>query len=535
MRQRRSRGRTAVLDEAPPAAASPRRPPRPPRRAWRARPPTARRGCTSSARPEQALVFDGKGGATASGCASGAPAGGPWPGSLSTISSRAYYQGTTIQPAVAPRDRLRVLLDPAGASRRGDVAHLRAGRALGAGDGRRQARSKPRRGGARAERPQRRQRHPATPSSPRMGHVRPKAALPRPLVLRPLDAGTAPPRRFVVAYKTAGAVPGRPEPLRRLPRRDDPLPTERRPGDGQPPLPAGLPQRGGAGGDARFVADEALKAQVLAARTYAVPRQGAAPGERFDVDDTTQLPGLPRHKRGAPERQRPDRVNAGRDHRPSRAADPGLLLLHLRRLDGEQRVHLGRHPLPYLRGIQDADPAVAVRQRRAAHAWSDRRLTAAQLEVMLNEDATTAIGRPYLARPQPALPFRPAPLRPGHRQQRSRNLQPERPAGPLQPHAPAGSAAPPEHQLRPQVDDGGGRRPDTGRRADADDAGPGGDAGADRRRAAHPRAGPDRDGRPRDSRDPYRVSGSFTLPRRHPAGAAPSGWPGDALRRRHRA
>ena len=211
------------------------------------------------------------------------------------------------------------------------------------------------------------------------------------MVLRPLEPGT----RFVVHYKPASEVPGRPghyyDAYRGeliLTPRGDGLETVNRvtlqdylKGVAPAEMPSSWPA-------------EALKAQVLAARTYAVTQAKGRASERFDVDDTTRF-----------------QVYLG-----ANAERPNVNDL-IESTAGEVIVHRGQPiqafffstcagwtednesvwpgtALPYLRGIQDVDPSGRPYDGGAPRAsWSTGALTAGQLEAMLNEDAGTAVGR----------------------------------------------------------------------------------------------------------------------------------------------
>ena len=210
-------------------------------------------------------------------------------------------------------------------------------------------------------------------------------------MLRPLEPGT----RFVAHYKPASEVPGRPGHYYDA-YRGELILTPR--GDGLETVnritlqdylkgvaPAEMPSTWPA---------EALKAQVLAARTYAVTQARGRASERFDVDDTTRF-----------------QVYLG-----ANAERPNVNDL-IESTAGEVIVHRGQPiqayffstcagwtednesvwpgtALPYLRGIQDVDPSGRPYDGGAPRAsWSTGALTTGQLEAMLNEDAGTAVGR----------------------------------------------------------------------------------------------------------------------------------------------
>ncbi len=339
--------------------------------------------------PDQALVFTGKGWGHGVGLCQWGARGRALAGQTSAQIVAAYYQGTAIQKAVAPETAIRVLLQSGRRVSPGEPQRVTAQ------DGRWQVEP----GGA-----------PAVEAPPgtvlelsesgaglRYAALAPdgtklaEGALQRPLVLRPLDE-TA---RSVVHSKPAGAVPGRPGQyyntyrgeLILTPRADGVETANRLPlqeylkGVVPAEMPTSWPL-------------EAIKAQILAARTYAVWQAKGRGGERYDVDDTTRF----QVYLGA-NAERPN-VNQAIE------TTAGEIIVHRGQpiqafffstcsgwTESNESVWPGA-PLPYLRGIQDVDPAGRPDDAGAPRAtWTTGALTATQLEGMLNNTPSTAVGR----------------------------------------------------------------------------------------------------------------------------------------------
>ncbi|MGH2367735.1 MAG: SpoIID/LytB domain-containing protein, partial [Chloroflexota bacterium] len=236
--------------------------------------------------PSQALVFDGQGWGHGVGLCQWGARGRALAGQTSEQIIAAYYRGTEVQQAIAPETTIRVLLDT------GRPLHPGESPRVTARDGPWQVETAgvppveaPPGGylelsgdGADGEGPGYSVHAPD-------GATLADGPLRNTLVLRPLEATT----RFTVGYKPAAEVPGRPgnyydtyrgelilsprgdglETINRLALQDylkGVVPAE---------MPASWPV-------------EALKAQVLAARSYAVAQARNRAGERYDVDDTTR-------------------------------------------------------------------------------------------------------------------------------------------------------------------------------------------------------------------------------------------------------
>ncbi|HEX2325896.1 MAG TPA: SpoIID/LytB domain-containing protein, partial [Chloroflexota bacterium] len=336
-----------------------------------------------------ALAFEGKGWGHGVGLCQWGARGRALAGQPAGEILGAYYQGTSVQKAVAPETSIRVLLDTA--RRLPPDQPLR----VTGGDGKWALETA---GAPPAEAPAGSTLElSGDGSGPRYAVVAPDGTKPAEgslraaLVLRPLEPGT----RFVVHYKPASEVAGRPGHYYDA-YRGELIVTPR--GDGLETVnrvtlqdylkgvaPAEMPSTWPA---------EALKAQVLAARTYAVTQARGRANERFDVDDTTRF-----------------QVYLG-----ANAERPNVNDL-IESTAGEVIVHRGQPiqayffstcagwtednesvwpgtALPYLRGIQDVDPSGRPYDGGAPRAsWSTGALTTGQLEAMLNEDAGTAVGR----------------------------------------------------------------------------------------------------------------------------------------------
>ncbi|HEX2184681.1 MAG TPA: SpoIID/LytB domain-containing protein, partial [Chloroflexota bacterium] len=212
-----------------------------------------------------------------------------------------------------------------------------------------------------------------------------------PLTLRPLEETT----RFAVAYKPAGQVAGRPgtyyDTYRgelTLTMRSEGLETINRlslqdylrgvvPAEMPPSWPA-----------------EALKAQILTARSYAVWQARSRARQRYDVDDTVQ------HQVYLGSNVERANVNQLID------ATAGKVIVHRGQViqavffstcagwtENNESVWPGA-PLPYLRGIQDVDPAGQPYDAAAPRfSWTTGALTTAQLQAILNTDPATAVGQ----------------------------------------------------------------------------------------------------------------------------------------------
>ena len=299
-RRARHGGLTGRANEAVPPDRRPPGPGRPPLRRRgpaRSAPPgpgrdpqgRAPRTSTSSPRAPTPWPSRARAGATGWGCASGGPAGGPSPGSRRGRSSgpttrappsrrrwprrRPSASCWTPRGASPPERRLRVTggggkwaLETAGAP----PAEAPAGSTLELSPA-----------DDRASGPC------ATPSSPRTGRSPPRAPCAPPWCCAPSEPGDALRRSH---YKPASEVAGRPGHYYDA-YRGELILTPR--GDGLETVnrltlqdylkgvaPAEMPSTWPA---------EALKAQVLAARTYAVTQARGRASERFDVDDTTRF------------------------------------------------------------------------------------------------------------------------------------------------------------------------------------------------------------------------------------------------------
>jgi SpoIID/LytB domain protein len=340
--------------------------------------------------PNQALLFEGKGWGHGVGLCQWGARGRALAGQSAAQIIGAYYQGTTIQQAVAPDTAIRVLihaglqLAPGESPRitgQGGAWQLESGggtslvapagaylELFAGSDGPRYAMR-------------------SSDGAP-LGD----GALRGPLVLRPSDGAT----RFVVGYKPSAEVGGRPgtyydtfrgellvlpnggtlDTINRLSIEDylrGVVPAE---------MPALWPV-------------EALKAQTLAARSYAIFQARARAGERYDVDDTT------RYQVYLGANAERDNVNAIID------ATAGQVILYRGQViqafffstcagwtENNETVWQQGTPLPYLRGIRDVDPSGRPYDADSpVFSWSTGAFTAGQLEEILNGDPATAVGR----------------------------------------------------------------------------------------------------------------------------------------------
>jgi len=343
--------------------------------------------------PNQALVFEGKGWGHGVGLCQWGARGRALAGQTGEQIVAAYYTGTTVQKAVAPETTIRVLIHP-----ELKLNPDESGRITGQGGAwlveMAGAPSIQAPAGAALE---------ITPDGAAPGGgrftVKDKAGtalgagtLRAPLVLRPQEDGT----RLVVGYKPAAQVSGRAgafydafrgelivsareeglETVNRLSLEDylrGVVPSE---------MPASWP-------------GEALKAQTLAARSYAVWQALGRSSQRFDVDDTDAFQV---YREGNAEHPA---VNQVVD------ATAGQVITHSGRVvqayffstcggwtENNESVWQSGQPLPYLRGIRDADPTGKPYDADSTlSSWSTGALTVAQLEQALNGHEATEIGR----------------------------------------------------------------------------------------------------------------------------------------------
>ena len=339
--------------------------------------------------PNQALVFEGRGWGHGVGLCQWGARGRALAGQSAEQIVSAYYTGATVQKAIAPETTVRVLVHSSFLPETGE-----SGQVIGKG-GRWQLEGS---GVAAIQAPAGAildlsydagvPRFRLTDSA---GASLGSGPLRAPLVLRPLEGGT----RFVVGYKPAPAVSGRPgqyqdtyrgelivaprpegiETVNRLSLEDylrGVVPAE---------MPASWPA-------------EALKAQTLAARSYAVFQARTRSSERYDVDDTTSF----QVYRGA-NAEHPA-VNQIVD------ATAGQVIMHGTAIvqayffstcggwtENNELVWTSGQPLPYLRGIRDADPSgTAYDADSPLSTWSTGPITVAQLEEILNGHEATEIG-----------------------------------------------------------------------------------------------------------------------------------------------
>jgi SpoIID/LytB domain protein len=341
----------------------------------------------------QTLAFEGKGWGHGVGLCQWGARGRALAGQSAAAIVGAYYQGTTIQAAVAPDTAIRVLvhsglklapgesprvtgsggswqLDTSGAAplQAPDGAFLE----LSTGDG-----------------------GPRYVVKDKDGAPAGEGALKNPLVLRPRDAGT----RFTLGYKPAPAAAGRPGAYYDTYRGELVL----------SPLDGGLETINRLGLEdylrgvvpAEMAASwpaEALKAQTLAARSYAVAQARSRAGQRYDVDDTTRF-----QVYLGSNVERPN-VNQIVDATAGRAiVAPGLGGRVIQAYffstcagwtENNESVWQDGAPLPYLRGIQDVDAGGRPYDADAPlFGWTTGGLTTAQLEAMLNDEPATEVGR----------------------------------------------------------------------------------------------------------------------------------------------
>ena len=232
--------------------------------------------------PNQAIYFEGRGWGHGVGLCQWGARGRALAGQSAEQIVTAYYTGATIQKTIAPETTMRVLVHSQYAPEPAETGHVtgKGGRWQMEGSGVPAIQAP---AGAYLELS-------SQDGAPRFqvkdtaGAVLGSGALRAPLVLRPLDGNT----RFVVGYKPAPAAPGKPgefqdvyrgeviiaprpngvETVNRLSLEDylrGVVPAE---------MPASWPS-------------EALKAQTLAARSYAIFQARTRSSERYDVDDTT--------------------------------------------------------------------------------------------------------------------------------------------------------------------------------------------------------------------------------------------------------
>ncbi|MBI3970487.1 MAG: SpoIID/LytB domain-containing protein [Chloroflexi bacterium] len=341
----------------------------------------------------QALVFEGKGWGHGVGMCQWGARGRARAGQNAEQIIAAYYRGTAIQKSVSPETTIRVLVHSGLQLTRGESPRIttRGGPwlfetggvpaiqapaggylELSTGDGGPRYAVKAQDGATLGE-----------------GVVRSS------LVLRPLEATT----RFVAGYKTAAEVSGRPgvyydtyrgelvlaptgtngstlDTINRLSLEDylrGVVPAE---------MPASWPA-------------EALKAQTLAARSYAVWQAKSRAGKQYDVDDTTYY----QVYLGAnAERENVNRIidaTAGQIVvYGGQVAQTYFFSTCAGWTEDNEAVWPSGQPLPYLRSLHDVDPAGRPYDADSSViAWSTGALTAGQLEEMLNADESTQIGR----------------------------------------------------------------------------------------------------------------------------------------------
>ncbi len=346
-------------------------------------------GIYQLADPNLALTFDGHGWGHGVGLCQWGARGRALAGQSAEQIISAYYQGSTIQKAVAPETIIRVLLDTGRQVEAGEAPRItaRGGQWQVAISGASPIQAPP---DAYLELSR-------SDSGLRFavktagGSTLGDGALAAPLVLRPLEGGT----RFTIGYKPAGEVAGRPgtyydtyrgelvllptesgiDTINRLSLEDylrGVVPAE---------MPASWPA-------------EALKAQTLASRTYAVWQARSRAGERYDVDDTT------RYQVYLGANAERDNVNQLID------ATAGQVVMYNGRIaqtyffstcagwtENNEDVWTSGQPLPYLRGIHDVDGNGRPYDADAPRfSWTTGALTATQLESILNTDPATAIG-----------------------------------------------------------------------------------------------------------------------------------------------
>lgn len=341
------------------------------------------------ASPDQALTFEGKGWGHGVGLCQWGARGRALAGQSSAQIVGAYYQGAAVQKASPPDTTIRVLLDSGRRAAPGEPQRVTAQ------DGRWQVETA---GAPTLEAPAGTVLEVSNDGAGlRYATLAPdgrklaEGALQAPLVLRALDEAT----RSVVQYKPAGSVPGQPGSAYNAYRgeliltpRADGVETANRlllqeylKGVVPAEMPSSWPV-------------EAIRAQILVARTYAAWQTKGRASERYDVDDTTRF----QVYLGA-NSERPN-INQAID------ATAGEVIVHRGQAiqavffstcggwtESNESVWPGP-ALPYLRGIQDVDAAGRPYDAGAPRAsWATGALTATQLEGMLNDDPDTAIGR----------------------------------------------------------------------------------------------------------------------------------------------
>lgn len=340
--------------------------------------------------PAQTFSFEGRGWGHGVGFCQWGARGRALAGQSAEEILAAYYPGTSIQKAIAPETAIRVLLHTGLQLAPGEAPRITAS------GGHWQVETS----GASpvAGAPDAYLALSADGTGPRYsvkdkgGTATGEGALRGPLVLRPLDPGT----RFTIGYKPAAAVAGRSGAYYDVYRGElilSPL------GDGVETInrlsledylrgvvPGEMPASWPAA---------ALRAQALAARSYAVAQARARAGLRYDVDDTTRY----QVYLGA-NAERPN-VNQIVD------ATAGQVILWRGSAiqayffstcagwtENNESVWPSGEPLPYLRGIRDADPGGRAYDADAPlSTWSTGPVAAAQVEEALNSDPATEVGR----------------------------------------------------------------------------------------------------------------------------------------------
>jgi SpoIID/LytB domain protein len=344
--------------------------------------------------PNQALVFEGQGWGHGIGLCQWGARGRATAGQSAEQIIGAYYGGTSIQKAVAPETTIRVLVHGGFQPEPAKPATI-----VGA-DGNWQLETSgvaPIAASAGAQlsiisdgaQPFPSMRYEVKNTA---GQLIGGGALRAPLVIRPADPKT----RFTVVYKPAGDVPSRPGTYYDTYRgelivaqREDGLETINRlsledylRGVVPAEMPASWPA-------------EALKAQTFAARSYAVWQARGRSGQRFDVDDTTAF----QVYKGANIEQ--PNVNQVVDATAGQVVTFGGQVIQAYFFstcagwtENNEAVWPGGIPLPYLRGIRDADPSGKPYDAGAPlSSWSTGALTVSQLEKALNGSEVTEVGR----------------------------------------------------------------------------------------------------------------------------------------------
>lgn len=212
------------------------------------------------------------------------------------------------------------------------------------------------------------------------------------MVLRPQEGNT----RFVVGYKPAGSVPGRSVTYYDAYRGELIIYWDGSEVDTVNRLPLEDYLRGVVPGEMPASwHSEALKAQTLAARSYAVWQARARSGQRYDVDDTPQYQVYLGANGERPNVNQIVDATAGQVIVSGGQAIQGFFFSTCAGwTENNESVWPSGQPLPYLRGIRDVDSSGRPYDADSpVFSWTTGRLTVAQLEEIVNGHPSTEVGK----------------------------------------------------------------------------------------------------------------------------------------------